>query len=289
VYKGDHLCFLDAKLLTEWNPINNSMSYTFTAFLVINAAIAAMPALAEEKSPSFLQLPVLPHHHIIQRNNRHLSVSNPGTTSVHNIPIVRKVRILDGIEDEVEDSSQDSEIEVGELFQGYGTHYVDLWVGSPAQRQTVIVDTGSGITAFPCKPCADCGESYHASAFFDIDRSKTFDKLFCNTCIGGSCRNKDTKDEYCALSVSYQEGSMWSAYEARDKTYFGGLHDEPLAIEEEGEHLGGKLHGEDPMHAPEFEFDMTFGCQNKITGLFKTQLVSEIAMTIAIKVSIVTK
>ena len=30
------------------------------------------------------------------------------------------------------------------LYQGYGTHYVDLWVGSPPQRQTVIVDTGSG-------------------------------------------------------------------------------------------------------------------------------------------------
>lgn len=264
----------------------------YTAFLLVNAVIVmaatTMPAVfalsegQEKKSSSFLQLPVLPHHHILQRNNRHLSVSNPGTTSVHNIPIVRKVRILDGVgevgavnEEEEEDSSQDSEIEVGELFQGYGTHYVDLWVGTPAQRQTVIVDTGSGITAFPCKPCVDCGESYHASAFFDVDHSTSFDKLYCNTCIGGSCRNKDSKDEYCHLSVSYQEGSMWSAYEARDMTYFGGLHDEPLAVEEEGEHLGGKLHGEDPMHAPEFSFEMTFGCQNKITGLFKTQLVSE--------------
>jgi hypothetical protein len=34
--------------------------------------------------------------------------------------------------------------QMGALYQGYGTHYVDLWVGSPPQRQTVIVDTGSG-------------------------------------------------------------------------------------------------------------------------------------------------
>ena len=38
------------------------------------------------------------------------------------------------------------------LSQGYGTHYVHLWVGSPTpQRQSVIVDTGSHFTAFPCK------------------------------------------------------------------------------------------------------------------------------------------
>lgn len=28
---------------------------------------------------------------------------------------------------------------VSELFQGYGTHYADLWCGTPPQRQTVIV------------------------------------------------------------------------------------------------------------------------------------------------------
>ena len=47
------------------------------------------------------------------------------------------------------------------LFQGYGTHYLDLYVGSPiAQKQTVIVDTGSSLTAFPCQDCNECGESY---------------------------------------------------------------------------------------------------------------------------------
>ena len=40
------------------------------------------------------------------------------------------------------------QVQIASLFQGYGTHYADLWCGSPArQRQTVIVDTGSGVTA----------------------------------------------------------------------------------------------------------------------------------------------
>jgi hypothetical protein len=39
--------------------------------------------------------------------------------------------------------------ETGALYQGYGTHYVNLWVGSPVpQRQTVIVDTGLSLTSF---------------------------------------------------------------------------------------------------------------------------------------------
>ena len=40
------------------------------------------------------------------------------------------------------------------LSQGYGTHFANIWVGSPTpQRKTVIVDTGSHYTAFPCSGC----------------------------------------------------------------------------------------------------------------------------------------
>jgi hypothetical protein len=47
------------------------------------------------------------------------------------------------------------------LSQGYGTHYANLWVGSPIpQRQSVIVDTGSHFTAFPCVGCVKCGAEH---------------------------------------------------------------------------------------------------------------------------------
>ena len=48
-------------------------------------------------------------------------------------------------------------IEVPEVT-GYGTHYAYIWVGTPPQRQSVIVDTGSFHTAFPCEPCSNCGD-----------------------------------------------------------------------------------------------------------------------------------
>lgn len=42
------------------------------------------------------------------------------------------------------------------LFQGMGTHYSFIYVGTPPQRVSVIVDTGSHHTAFPCVGCK-CG------------------------------------------------------------------------------------------------------------------------------------
>jgi hypothetical protein len=43
------------------------------------------------------------------------------------------------------------------LFEGIGTHYSFIWVGTPPQRVSVIMDTGSHHTAFPCVGC-NCGK-----------------------------------------------------------------------------------------------------------------------------------
>jgi len=43
------------------------------------------------------------------------------------------------------------------MFEGLGTHYSFIWVGTPAQRVSVIMDTGSHHTAFPCTGCK-CGK-----------------------------------------------------------------------------------------------------------------------------------
>lgn len=47
--------------------------------------------------------------------------------------------------------------EVAPLFQGRGIHYSFIWVGNPPQRVSVIMDTGSHHTAFPCVGCK-CGK-----------------------------------------------------------------------------------------------------------------------------------
>ena len=159
---------------------------------------------------------------------------------------------------------RDKALEVGALYQGYGTHYIDLWCGSPPQRQTVIVDTGSSVTAFPCKGCKDCGvPSYHVDRLFEYDESSTFES---NTCADGclSERTHCTMDQ-CTISMSYAEGSRWTAFEARDTCYVGGPHETPLVNDNNGESI-------DPNHASRLAFKLTFGCQTMVTGLFKTQL-----------------
>lgn len=50
------------------------------------------------------------------------------------------------------------------LFMGIGTHYAHVYVGTPAQRVSVIVDTGSHHTAFPCSGCKSCGK--HTDPYF---------------------------------------------------------------------------------------------------------------------------
>jgi len=153
-------------------------------------------------------------------------------------------------------------LQVGALYHGYGTHYIDLWCGTPPQRQTVIVDTGSGVTAFPCSACGDCGApKYHIDNYFIEADSSTFSKVDCSGCMKGTCSN----GKECRITMSYQEGSSWTAYEARDKCYVGGMHNAPL-LEDKG------TDDIDPEHAKAFTVDLDFGCQTKITGLFKTQL-----------------
>mmetsp|Transcript_13741 Transcript_13741/g.20058 ORF Transcript_13741/g.20058 Transcript_13741/m.20058 type:complete len:493 (+) Transcript_13741:177-1655(+) len=162
----------------------------------------------------------------------------------------------------LEDGEPETQIQIDGLYQGYGTHYVDLWIGTPVpQRQTVIVDTGSSSTAFPCKGCKNCGEEYHTDFHFDPSLSETFEKLDCDGCKHGSCRNEE-----CNIHMSYAEGSSWSAYEAKDYLYAGGSHrtGEIVTIED----------GEPVVSSPtlQFETQFAFGCQMSLTGLFRTQL-----------------
>ncbi|KAL7576318.1 hypothetical protein ACA910_018137 [Epithemia clementina (nom. ined.)] len=154
--------------------------------------------------------------------------------------------------------------QVAELFQGYGTHYVDLWMGTPQpQRQTVIVDTGSGVTAFPCKGCSNCGvPKYHSDGLFDQDQSTTFRKLSCNECLRGSCSGNE-----CRIHMSYQEGSSWSAFESEDQCYAGGLHSKSVSLDP-----AANNDDLNPFLAAKFAFPLKFGCQISLTGLFITQL-----------------
>ena len=163
------------------------------------------------------------------------------------------------------------------LSQGYGTHYVHLWVGSPVpQRQTAIVDTGSHFTAFPCQGCKNCGQQHHTDPHFDPLKSQSFHSLVCpNECVEHftcypsklaerrrrrmttNLRNNPTnQSRKCYFAQAYAEGSAWEAYQAKDVIYLGG---------------NDLLEAANPLDR-QFATELMFGCLLTESGLFVTQL-----------------
>jgi len=165
-----------------------------------------------------------------------------------------------------------SEFQSVPLAQGYGTHYVTLWVGTPTpQRKTLIVDTGSHHTAFPCKGCKRCGEHHHTDKYFDPDASKSFRSLSCRECLwGAKCEGisavgkeihglvetKVSEMQSCTFQQAYTEGSSWKAFQVQDIVFVGGKD---------------MFSAADPV-ANRYSVDFTFGCQTDSTGLFVSQL-----------------
>jgi hypothetical protein len=127
------------------------------------------------------------------------------------------------------------------LYRGMGTHFIYIWVGTPPQRVSVIVDTGSHFTAFPCQGCSNCGT--HTDSYYNPKSSST---SLTQHCGGGN--------QLCRFSQSYTEGSSWQAYKVSDIVWIGGERVDMLQ----------KL----PKHSVNF----TFGCQTSETGLFRTQV-----------------
>lgn len=129
---------------------------------------------------------------------------------------------------------------------------MDLWVGTPSpQRETLIVDTGSAITAFPCEGCSGgCGDNHHTDSHFEESKSRTFEVVECKNCKIGKCSKHH---DACSISAIYQEGSSWKAFEASDVVYSGGPHNEVLKKNRNS-------------------FRMHFGCQTHLAGYFKSQV-----------------
>ena len=125
------------------------------------------------------------------------------------------------------------------LYQGYGTHFSYVYIGTPPQRQSVIVDTGSHYTAFPCTGCSQCGQ--HTDNYWDPKNSS-------------SCQVQKCGKDQCSFGQSYSEGSSWRAYKVVDKLWVGGI-------------------GQDTVpKGAQYGIDFMFGCQISETGLFRTQL-----------------
>jgi hypothetical protein len=141
-----------------------------------------------------------------------------------------------------------SQVEEGTLVgntEPLGYFYAQIHVGTPGQLFTVIVDTGSSLTAVPCSGCSGCGT--HTNPFFEPTASPTFidgcsSVPNCQSCSGG----------HCTYRVHYVEGSSISGH---------------LALDQIGMIEAGAASG-----ASELTALSTFGCQTAESGLFRSQL-----------------
>ncbi|CAM9435000.1 unnamed protein product, partial [Ectocarpus sp. 8 AP-2014] len=138
-----------------------------------------------------------------------------------------------------------------------GTHFVYAHVGTPPQRVSLIVDTGSFTLAFPCVGCDKC-RPRSRTPFWDPGASATAAELSCDECHGDyTCSEFEPR---CTYRQSYSEGSAWTATQMVDVLRLGG---EELSEEDgEGEGNGGHGYGWPKL---------SFGCIRKQSGLFDKQ------------------
>ncbi|CAI5706836.1 unnamed protein product [Peronospora farinosa] len=149
--------------------------------------------------------------------------------------------------------TQDKAPEVVPLHLGLGTHYTWVYVGSPPQRASVIVDTGSLLMAFPCSGCDGCGN--HTDQPFLADNSSTLVHVTCSQETFFKCKDCQEKSNACAISQSYLEGSTWRATVVEDVVY-----------------LGGESSFQDMAMRNKYGTIFQFGCQSSETGLFVKQV-----------------
>lgn len=133
-----------------------------------------------------------------------------------------------------------------------GYYYVNIFVGTPPQMKSLILDTGSHQTILPCEGCVQCRN--HLNAIFATSQSSTFKYVDPSQYyLGWKCENGKTNNK-CPFQQGYTEGSSYSGFFAVDKFLF------------ENELMKDNVRN----------YDHVFGCAMKETGEFYSQEVDGI-------------
>lgn len=110
-----------------------------------------------------------------------------------------------------------------------GNYFINVFVGEQMQKQTLIIDTGSGLTVFPCQDCGDCGKN-HFNEPFRMPMQTVNDKQVRTPLAyirdraplyGWSCDYfEDDADPKCSFYISYYEGSEYAGQFVHETVVF---------------------------------------------------------------------
>ena len=100
-----------------------------------------------------------------------------------------------------------------------GYYYVEAYIGTPPQKQSLILDTGSHLTIFPCKGCTHC-KTDHLFSIFNQGLSSTFEWIDpIKSYFNWQCSNPN-KNKKCPFQQGYTEGSVYKGFFAIDNFAF---------------------------------------------------------------------
>ncbi|ETV78555.1 hypothetical protein H257_08061 [Aphanomyces astaci] len=100
----------------------------------------------------------------------------------------------------------------------FSSHSAELYLGVPPQKATVVIDTGSAITAVACSTCKNCGA--HNRPAYDPAKSTTARPLACrDSSICTSCSSQQ-----CLVSQTYADSSSFDAYLVAETALLGNFN-----------------------------------------------------------------
>lgn len=101
---------------------------------------------------------------------------------------------------------------------GLGYYYMNVFVGDSMSKQSLIIDTGSSLMAFPCKSCSACGVN-HFNNPYNFEKTQGH-KPFTNTdsFAGWTCHSGNAQG--CDFGIHYVEGSGYNGHLILDYVYF---------------------------------------------------------------------